>query len=202
MTQPLRYLWPEDDPDKRRAHLTTALSHTRTALAGIYGDKLEFFPKDRSVGVAYLNPEYFDSDVWQFDELIKRRDGVDSATRVEELTAAVELYRGELGYAIERANKLTEPYEIWLRPFREQYWTRIINTHQSLAELVRTSDPERALDVLDRAIRMEPWNQRLYESLISLHLGLGQRHAAERRYRDLVELLAHLGTTPTRGSRP
>ncbi|WP_194906257.1 BTAD domain-containing putative transcriptional regulator [Catenulispora rubra] len=190
-------LWPEDDPDKRRAHLTTALSHTRTALAGICGDKHEFFPKDRSVGVAYLNPEYFDSDVWQFDELIKRRGGVDAATRVEELTTAVELYRGELGYAIERANKLTEPYEIWLRPFREQYWTRIIDTHQSLAELVRTSDPERALDVLDRAIRMEPWNQGLYESLISLHLDLGQRHAAERRYRDLVDLLEQLGTTPS-----
>ena len=118
MTQPLRYLWPEDDPDERRAHLTTALSHTRTALAGIYGDKLEFFRKDRSVGVAYVNPEYFDSDVWQFDELIKRRDRVDAATRIEELTTATELYRGELGYAIERANKLTEPYEIWLRPFR------------------------------------------------------------------------------------
>jgi len=43
---------------------------------------------------------------------------------------------------------------------------------------------------------MEPWNQRLYETLIGIHLDLGQRHAAERRYRDFADFLIQLGTKP------
>jgi len=73
----------------------------------------------------------------------------------------------------------------------------MIDAYQDLGELLRESDPERALDTLDQAIRMEPWNQRLYETLIEVHLDLGQRHAAERRFRELSGMLAALGTQPS-----
>lgn len=190
-------LWPDDDPAKRKTLLTTALSHTRTALAAPYGSKPEFFPKDRTVGVAYLNPELFDSDVWRFDALTKKKDKMDSAARVEALTEAVALYRGEVAHTIEHTNKLTEQYETWLWPFRDEYSRRVIDAYQDLGDLLRESDPERALDTFDQAIRMEPWNQRLYEALIEVHLDLGQRHAAERRFRELSGMLAALGTQPS-----
>src|SRR5205823_2860681 len=112
------------------------------------------------------------------------------------LSEAIALHRGEVAYNIERGNKLTEPYESWLRPFRDEYRRRLIDTHASLAELLRAPDPEQALDVLDRAVRIEPWNERLYEVLIGIHLDLGQRHSAERRFGELSDLLASLGTSP------
>ena len=73
----------------------------------------------------------------------------------------------------------------------------MIDAYQDLGELLRESDPERALDTLDQAIRMEPWNQRLYETLIEVHLDLGQRHVAARRFRELSGMLAALGTQPS-----
>jgi DNA-binding SARP family transcriptional activator len=190
-------LWPDEDPAKRKILLTTALSHTRTALAAAYGSKPEFFPRDRTAGVAYLNPQLFDADVWRFDALTKKNEAMSSAGRVESLSEAVALYRGEVAHIIEHANKLTEQYETWLWPVRDEYSRRMIDAYQDLGELLRESDPERALDALDQAIRMEPWNQRLYETLIEVHLDLGQRHAAERRFRELSGLLASLGTQPS-----
>jgi DNA-binding SARP family transcriptional activator len=80
--------------------------------------------------------------------------------------------------------------------FREQYQRRLLDAHQALADLLRVLEPELALSVLDRAISMEPWNQRLHETLIGIHLELGQRHAAERRYHDFADFLAQLGTSP------
>jgi len=190
-------LWPDDDPAKRKNLLTTALSHTRTALAAAYGSKPEFFPKDRTASIAYLNPELFDADVWRFDALTKKNHTMATAARVEALTEAVAQCRGEIAHAIEHTNKLTEQYETWLGPFRDEYWRRMIDAYQDLGELLRDSDPERALDTLDQAIRLEPWNQRLYETLIEVHLDLGQRHAAERRIRELSGMLAALGTQPS-----
>jgi len=35
-------LWPEEDPAKSKSLLTTALSHTRTALTTVYGSKRPF----------------------------------------------------------------------------------------------------------------------------------------------------------------
>jgi DNA-binding SARP family transcriptional activator len=189
-------LWPEESPSKRRPLLTTALSHTRTALATGYGSKPVFIPKDRTISITYLSPEYFDADVWRFDALTGVRGGTETA-KIDAFMEALALYRGEVAHGIEHANKLTEPYENWLRPLREEYWRRLIDTHQGPGELLRESDPERALDVLDRAVKMEPWNQRLHESPIAIQLDLGQRHAAERCFRELSELLTALGTQPS-----
>lgn len=78
-----------------------------------------------------------------------------------------------------------------------------MNTGRRVIDAFRTSANcsahriRNALDTLDQAIRMEPWNQRLYETLIEVHLDLGQRHAAERRFRELSGMLAALGTQPS-----
>jgi DNA-binding SARP family transcriptional activator len=139
----------------------------------------------------------FDAGVWRLDALTKKNESMSSAGRVEALTEAVALYRGEVAHMIEHANKLTEQYENWLREFREHYRRRLLDAHQVLADLLRVPEPELALDVLDRAIRMEPWNQRLHETLIGIHLDLGQRYAAEHRFRELSGLLASLGAQPS-----
>ena len=193
-------LWPDiEDERDRRNRLNTTMSHARTHLAAAYGSKPEFLPGARDAGRPRLNPKLFATDSVRFDALLKIRPTGDrgSEARVEALTEAIEIYRGDVAAGHEHAGlKPRATDELWLRPHRDDYFRRSINAHHTLADLLSEHQPDHAVDVLDRAISRDPFNQALYEASIRIHIRHGQHAAATRTLRDLSEVLAHMGLKP------
>lgn len=193
-------LWPDIEDEKdRRNRLNTTMSHARTHLAAAYGSKPEFIPGAREAGRPRLSPKLFIVDSARFDALLKVRsaEGQGPETRIDALTEAVELYRGDVAAGHEHAGLKPRPTdELWLRPHRDDYFRRAINAHHTLADLLSEHQPDHATDVLHRAISLDPFNQALYEALIRVHITHGQHAAAKRILRDLTEVLAHMGMKP------
>ena len=193
-------LWPEIEDEKdRRNRLNTTMSHARTHLAAAYGSKPEFIPGARDTGRPRLNSKLFIVDSARFDALLKVRpaEGQGPETRIGALTEALELYRGDLAAGHEHAGLKPRPTdELWLRPHRDDYFRRAINAHHTLADLLSENQPDHAIDVLHRAISLDPFNQSLYEASIRVHIAHGQHAAAKRMLRDLTDVLAHMGLKP------
>jgi len=193
-------LWPDIEDEKdRRNRLNTTMSHARTHLAAAYGSKPEFLPGARDAGRPRLNPKFFVIDTVRFDALLKIRpaDGQGADARIDALTEAITIYRGDIAAGHEHAGlKPRATDELWLRPHRDDYFRRAINAHHALADLLSERQPDQAIDVLHRAISLDPFNQALYEASIRVHVRHGQHAAATRVFRDLTEVLAHMGLKP------
>lgn len=193
-------LWPEVPPEKRRSRLNTTLSHTRTLLADACGEKPAFFRENKAAARISLNPRHLAADVARFEALLKTRPAEaesDDSARISALTEAIVLYRGQVATGMEHTgNPARSTDELWLRPYRDEFRRRVIEAHHTLADHLSARQPDDALEVLDHAIDIDPWNQELYEAGIRIHLRLGHQHAAKRKLRDLSETLAHLGMQP------
>lgn len=192
-------LWPDLDPDARKQRFKSTLSHARTALAGAHGAKAEFILEARPSTSLRLNPALIDVDAWHVSDLLERaksRSESGTEERAGLLLDAIARFRGEFAEGHEHTgDRIADT--VWLVPHREAYFHRLVDAHQDAADLLRTTDPDRAVVLLERAAELEPWNSGVTEEIIEIHVEQGQQHAAARRLRILTEHLAHLGTVPS-----
>lgn len=191
-------LWPEPnlDPDARTKRFKATLSHVRTALAEAHGAKADHIREARPARILTLNPNLIAVDAWRFDELL---DTAGSAAHATALLEAIELHRGPVALGHEQAEPNRNTDEAWLTPHREVYFRKLIDAHTDAAKLLRATNPDRAIDLLERAVELEPWNHALSEQIIEIHVEQGRPHAAARRLAILTDHLAHLGMRPSPG---
>ena len=80
----------------------------------------------------------------------------------------------------------------WLRlaPYREATHRDVLDADIALAE--DEPDPRRALALLQDAIRLEPYNEDLYQRAIRLHARLASPDGIRRTLRTITERLAEL----------
>ncbi|WP_194891979.1 AfsR/SARP family transcriptional regulator [Catenulispora pinisilvae] len=193
-------LWPELDPNTRAKRFKATLSHVRTALAEAHGTKADHIHEARPARLLTFDPELIAVDGWHFDQLLDTAGSTVGRQRPEHATAlleAIELHRGAIAHGHEHTDPKRAIDEAWLAPHREACFHKLIDAHTDAAMLLRATDPDRAVNLLERAAELEPWNYALSEQIIELHIGQGQHHAAARRLGILTDHLAHLGMRPS-----
>ena len=195
-------LWPEPDldPDTRAKRFKATLSHVRTALAEAHGAKADHICEARPTRLLTLNPDLVTVDARRFDQLLDTAWSSTGRRQPEQIAAileAIELHRGPVAYGHEHTESNRSTDEAWLAPHREAHLHKLIDAHIDAASLLRADDPDRAIDILERAAELEPWNSALSEQIIEIHVEQGQHHAAARRLGVLTDHLAHLGMRPS-----
>lgn len=125
----------------------------------------------------------FSLDVAEFEDLLN------SPTSLENLTRAADLYRGDF---------LPNCYDEWAAMERERLYQANV---EALATLVRRlelcEDCATAVRYAERLVRLEPVRETGYQTLMRLHLRLGDRAAALHAYHVCeTRLRRELGIAP------
>ncbi len=161
--------WGDVGDEQARGSLRKALTALRRTLGP------DAFLADRH-SIA-LNPDYpLWVDVVEFDQLDMRSVvAPDQALALGSAgPTALDLYRGDL---------LGEFYEDWIAPLREHYRSVYLERRLALAQEYRTrSEYGQAIDQAQRALAVEPANERAHQHLMFAYLALGRRGEALRQY--------------------
>ena len=177
-------LWPRIDGDSAHRSFTTTLHRLRKLLG-----------EDRTLTLSEaklsLDGCFLWVDTWAFEQAAARinqmlrpgpgqtgPDGIESI--VEEL---FKLYAGPF-----LAN---EPEQAWSIALRDRLRHRFVRTVVEIARhWQQAGEPERALDVLERALELDSAAEALYRSLMECYAGLGRRADAVDAYGRCRTMLA------------
>jgi DNA-binding SARP family transcriptional activator len=201
----IELLWPDCPLPAGRNRLKVALTSLRHQLEPPGVPAGAVILADRAS--VQLNPEAISTDVARFEATCSsglllgvadcsadlpsgdtdRKVGTpsraaSSSERIQRLTEAIELYRGELlpGY-----------FEAWILPERERLAEAL---HQALKQLttvaVQAGDHHQALQWARRAVSIDPLRAEAHHDLIRLLAAAGQPAAALRHYQELEQILA------------
>ncbi|HEU4754914.1 MAG TPA: BTAD domain-containing putative transcriptional regulator, partial [Armatimonadota bacterium] len=182
-------LWPNEEPQVGRNNLRVALSSLRRQLEppGIPAGAV--LQADRST--VRLNPELVWTDIAEFETLLRAAGQAQAdRERVGYLERAVELYSGEL---------LAGQYEDWIPSEQARLSDLFFSAASQLTRIWSAGEePERAIQLAHRMVRLDPLREEAYRELIRLYTAAGQPGAALRQYRELERLLAtELGAAPS-----
>lgn len=181
-------LWPEAAGDAGRNSLDVAITRLRKLLG--VEDVLVI-----AEGKAALSRSLVWSDVWVLEsiaseaELLPLDAHPDAAHELDrQLT---DIYRGEL-----LPDESPQP---WLLAARRRVKERFLRAAKSLADYwERAGDWDRAVALLESAIRVEPLAEDLYRRLMQCHLQTGNQAQALHAYRRCKEMLSIvLGIPPS-----
>jgi DNA-binding SARP family transcriptional activator len=188
-------LWPEADPGRGSEWFWTALGNLRSLLRSTTGIK-ELKVIEREGDIYRVEP-IFDVDLWRLQQVLAEastngdRAGNDvggDELWAECLQRAAELYSGELLEGADWA---------WARVPREDLRRRAVDVLVSLsATRLVTGDIRGALDVLQRAVDVDPYAEQLYRRIMRLHAKLSRPDAVTATFRRLSTRLAEIGFEP------
>jgi DNA-binding SARP family transcriptional activator len=185
-------LWPELDPDRGVAWFKAVLGNLRRALSPAEPTDTPVIP--RIVDRYQANPDLIGCDLWRFQHaLTTAADASDPAATTAALQQALAAYHGDLVEGTDYDWALTE---------REDLRRQAITAAARLADLhQQAGEPQRALDVLDRAVRWDSYHEQLYQQLMRAHAQLGHPEEIRRTYRRLELRMADLDDDPSEATR-
>jgi DNA-binding SARP family transcriptional activator len=173
-------LWPEADGDAAARALATTLHRLRRLLG--HDGALR-----RQAGVVSLDPRYCWVDAVAVDRLLARAE---SAEGVQAREQAVALYRGDF---------LANDEELWALDFAARLRERLMRQIRRLGHhWEQAGQSDRAVDVYERGIEIEPVAEDLYRNLMVIHHRLGRKPDAVAVYERCRKNLAAIsGTSPS-----
>ena len=176
-------LWPDLSRDAAAASLNVAWSNLKRVFEPdlAEGEPSSYLAIER--GRYGLQPAAVVTDVREFE---RQAAGAANAARPEQRTAALEraasIYTGDL-----LPDDTNEP---WTVLARERLRTQYLGVLESLAESQRRQNrAEDAIETLRTILRLEPWREETYRSLMDILVTFGRRSEALRVYRDCETLL-------------
>ncbi|MEV1329885.1 hypothetical protein AB0J20_09955 [Micromonospora costi] len=173
-------LWPGVPRGSLTGRLYTTLSELRGAVRDTCGLNVIDHTDDRY----RLNPTNIQVDLWRLHDAIQH-----AATAVTNTTiarqAVIDAYPDEL------AAGRTWP---WLDPLREAIRRHVIDVHVALADTA--PDPHRAVELLQAAIRIDPYNTDLHTRAENALVALGEHHAAHELREGYLRRLTAAGLHP------
>ncbi len=168
-------LWGSRDERHARHSLNQALSSLRKALGEEFG---ELFQSDVN-GLA-LSREAVVTDV-------DRVEALQSEGTYESLTAAAELYHGDLLAGMELRE---EGFDTWRSEERSRLRESMMGGFYGLLDRqVAAGDRTRAVRTGRMILRIDPYEEAAHRKLMQIYVSGGQRNAALRQYRECSELL-------------
>lgn len=179
-------LWPDADPDHARERVHDALTSLRRALRAELGPGRYI---SHSQGRYQLDTTAItDVDLWQFRRRLNQAAHANDITaRADHLRAAAQLDTGSPGTDIDAE---------WIEPARETHRRNVADTHAHLADLNQANNPEAALDHLERAAEIDPYNEELARRIMRAQAELGRHDAVHRTFQLLESRLAELDAEP------
>ena len=180
-------LWPDQPYDRISGRLSTALSLARTALVGGDGDR-DASPIESEGTTVRLAPDRIEVDALAFRELAERglravRDGAPDTAR-QLLLEAEELYGGDLFE--------DDPDLLWAEDRRAELRSLYLSVARTLAELLRSEDPEFAIRLLLRVLDRDGYDEPAHLNLAVALLRAGRHGEARRRYHLYRDRMAEL----------
>lgn len=135
-----------------------------------------------------LNSEALDVDLWHLrDALAAAGTAADPAARVAALRRVVDTYTGPLADGC--------AYE-WIEPYRHAVHRQVLDAHLALADAL-TTEPEQALEILDKAMRHDPYAEPVYQAAMRAQAAHGDVEAIRHLRRTLTRRLDEIDTEPT-----
>ena len=180
-------IWGEALPVHVNATLETYVSVLRRRLAGPNGEGRGLITTEHE---AYALPTAgYELDLARFDELVQRAEVAEPAARRRYLEDALALATGSV--------LADEPYSDWAIDERWRYERRVIDTAiAAAAAAMEDRDARRALAHAERAIAIEPLDERGYlAGLLALH-ELGRDRDAIALYERCCALIAEAEAPP------
>ncbi|MFB9238469.1 BTAD domain-containing putative transcriptional regulator [Plantactinospora siamensis] len=182
------YLLPDARIRQAKQQVHTNASNLRHVL-GRAGGPLPggYLLRRGAVGRYRLHPGTVQVDLWQLRDLLTRARLASTPARTELLREACDLYTAPLADGCD--------YE-WIEPYREKVRRWATEAHLLLAEDLLATDPQAASDLLDKAIRLDRYNEELYRAAMRARHALGDTDGITTVLRALTSALADLDSGP------
>jgi DNA-binding SARP family transcriptional activator len=134
-----------------------------------------------------LDPATVDVDLWQLRELLQQAAIASGPARRELAQQACDLYTAPLA---DRCH-----YD-WIEPQREKARRWGTHAHLLLAEQLLDTDAQRASDLLDKAINLDPYHEPLYRAAMHARHAIGDADGIRILLRALTKALSDLDAEP------
>lgn len=180
-------IWGESLPVHVNATLETYVSVVRRKLSGIVGEGRGLITTEHE---AYALPTAgYELDLARFDELVRQADAAEPAARRRYLEDALAVATGSV--------LADEPYSDWAIDERWRYERRIVDTAIMASSLaLEERDARSALTHAERAIAVEPLDERGYHAGLLALQALGRDRDAIALYDRCCALIEEAEATP------
>ncbi|MBF6095746.1 AfsR/SARP family transcriptional regulator [Nocardia cyriacigeorgica] len=186
-------LWHDRSPRRPANALSMSLHRLRETITAATGGRVGDILAEDALRYR-LDPARVSVDYWEFTDAVRRRRVSDSdsdraaaARRVLDLT-----WRGLL--AADVAGE-------WVLPLREAVRRDAAIALGSLAGTLVDHHPRETLDLLEKAIEADPYNEQIYQDILRLHARMGETSAIDATVELLTRRLAEIGEHPSRETR-
>ena len=135
-------------------------------------------------------------DTEEFEALCRQAAGCDDTSeQLLLLTKAIDLYDGDF------IPKLSS--EVWVIPVSTYYHRLYLEAvEKALSIHISSNNWDAASDICQKALKIEPYSEALYQNLMQCKIALGDKAAAQTIYEDMSELLfSTFGVMPSDKSR-
>lgn len=183
--QILEALWPEGDPKETQRYLWHSVSHLRRRLGGP-GNALRLISKTDDSYRLDLGRVWI--DVAAFESALRQAE--DPSAAAECLGAACDIYKGEF---------CEGRYFGWATLATERLKALFTDAAKELsAHFEEGGDVERALLLLDRALKVDPYDEDACRRAMTLEARRGRHDRVVRRFRrQRRRFLTDLGVEPS-----
>jgi predicted ATPase/DNA-binding SARP family transcriptional activator/predicted negative regulator of RcsB-dependent stress response len=171
-------LWPGASVDAGRNGLCRELSSLRSQLEPPGFEAGSVVLADRLT--VQLRPAAVATDVRRFEQAVRAAGAASGGERLRLLASAVELYRGDL---------LPSIYLDWVPHERERLRATFLAAARELATGLGREDRPRAIEVLKRALGVDPLSEETRRDLMRQLAAAGDPRAALRTYEELERAL-------------
>jgi DNA-binding SARP family transcriptional activator len=176
--QLMEHMWPDMDEARSRNNFYVVWSTMKRALAGeVAGSVPDCF--ETVGGLCRSLPEFVSSDLDDFESIVRGLRRAEAVGGADDVLLAcdrlAEVYRGDLLPG--------DLYEDWFAELRDRcrhtFCDALVSGVRILQERRET---ERAMDLLRRALAVDPWREDLYQLAMELQISRGQRSGAIETY--------------------
>jgi len=174
-------LWPGDRPHATTNRLYTTVSELRQTLQSTAGHPVINREQDRY----FLDPRYLRTDVWEATAaIVDAGTATNPRNRDTSLRRVIDSYQGDLAAG--------RPWP-WLEAPREQARRHVLTAYTVLAE---HSPTDQALELLSRAMQIDPLNEDLVHRAVLLHTAGGNTSALTNLVAAFQHRLSAAGLPP------
>ena len=190
----IELLWPEDDSDNPAGALKTLMFRVRKLLADLDFTDHEMIIQRR--GTYAWNPDLkctVDIDV--FEELCNQAhdEELDDSERIQCYLDAIDVYKGDF-----LPKSSLEPWAIPLNTYYHTLYLKIV--HEVTDLLAQTGHFNTIVEICQRALQIEAFDEPLHYKLINALYKSGNSHGALEQYNNTMnQFLNQFGITPSDG---
>lgn len=181
-------IWPDADPTRGTEGFRTAVGNLRKVVRAKTGNQKAAVVE--RVGERYrLEVSLFECDLWRLEAALRDANLADNDALI---TAALERARKECaGHLLDGA------YYEWAETQRERVRRQSVDALARLAQMMQdVNDHGAAAAVLEEAVRLDPYSEQMYRSLMSVQIRLGLTDSVEQTYKELEGRLSELDVDP------